>query len=79
MISFNNEWSKIPPIEQDSFIKAINNINKNADIADMAEIEMFLSSIGYPIIFEIPSHYTEYVAETQGNIEEAEEYIFSHD
>lgn len=45
----------------------------------MTEIETFLSSIGYPIVFGIPGHYTEYVAETQGNIEEAEEYIFSHD
>lgn len=79
MTSFNNKWSQIPQAEQNSFIKAINNINKNADIADMVEIETFLSSIGYPIVFGIPGHYSEYVTETQGNIEEAEEYIFSHD
>lgn len=79
MLSFNNQWDKIPTAEIESFINAFNNIAKNASAADLAEIEEFLSSIGYPIVYGLPGYYNEYVAETSTIMYEVEDYIFSHD
>ena len=79
MLSFNNQWDKIPTAEIESFINAFNNIAKNASAADLAEIEEFLSSIGYPISYGLPGHYEEYIAETPAVMFEVEDYIFSHD
>jgi hypothetical protein len=71
MISVDNNWSKIPIAEIDSFIKALNNIkNVVASDSDFTEIETFLWSIGYPIIYNAAGHYNEYIAETSGNREE---------
>lgn len=81
MISVDNNWSKIPTAEIDSFIKALNNINKSATASDsdFTEIETFLWSIGYPVIYNAVGHYNEYIAETSGNMEEIEDFICSHD
>lgn len=81
MISVDNNWSKIPTAEIDSFIKALNNINKNTAVpdSDFAEIEEFLWTIGYPIIYNAAGHYNEYIAETSANMDEVEDFIYSHD
>lgn len=77
--SLSNNWDKIPAAEIDSFMKAINNISKFATKEDMTEIEEFLWSIGYPIIYGAVGYYDEYIAETSEKMEEVEEYMFSHD
>jgi len=79
MFFAENNWEKIPSAEIETFIKTFNNIARNASAADLAKIEEFLSSIGYPIVYGLPGYYNEYVAETSTIMYEVEDYIFSHD